>query len=354
MLQFNNIKTLLKSNTKLEDKLHVITVMSNPCDFKTRYRLTSEFVSRMEQEPNVILYVVELAYNKQEFKITSADNPRHLQLRGSVPLWHKENMINLGIRKLLPKDWKAVAWIDADIKFEGIHWAEDTLKILNGGKDVVQLFTHCVFMDYYEQISKNFIGFGYQYCNNFIKGREMNYWHPGFAWACTRAAYDKIGGIYELAILGAGDNIFCHAFIKKSAESLENGMSPAYIQSVKEYQDRFVGLSLGYVPVTISHYFHGINENRKYRTREDILIQYQYTPCTHVTTNTKGLIVPRDKCPTLMLDEIFKYFQDRNEDEYIHDTKMDLTMKLKFIQQYLHKQANSELNDSVRVFLASE
>ena len=335
MLQINDIKSLLSSNTKLEDKLHVITVMSNPCNFKTRYRLTSEFIKRMEQEPNIILYVVELAYNEQEFKVTSASNPKHLQLRGTVPLWHKENMINIGIRKLLPKDWKAVAWIDADIKFEGIHWAEDTLKILNGGKDVVQLFTHCVFMDYYEQISKIYTSFGFQYCNNFIKGRDINYWHPGFAWACTRNAYDKIGGIYERAILGAGDNIFCHAFIKKSTESLEKGMSPAYIKSVMDYQNKFDGLRLGYVPVTISHYFHGTHENRKYRPREEILIQYQYNPYTYITTNQNGLLIPLDKCPVKMLIEITKYFSDRNEDDYVVDVKMELVNKLMVIRQYL-------------------
>ena len=49
---------------------------------------------------------------------TNANNKKHLQLNtNNIPLWHKENMINIGIRKLLPNNWKAVAWIDADIEF---------------------------------------------------------------------------------------------------------------------------------------------------------------------------------------------------------------------------------------------
>lgn len=45
-------------------------------------------------------------------------------------------MINLGVRYLLPEKWKAFAWIDADIEFENSTWAVDTLKILNGSRDI--------------------------------------------------------------------------------------------------------------------------------------------------------------------------------------------------------------------------
>jgi hypothetical protein len=37
-----------------------------------------------------------------------------LQLRTDTPIWHKENMINLGVRRLLSDNYKAFAWIDAD------------------------------------------------------------------------------------------------------------------------------------------------------------------------------------------------------------------------------------------------
>jgi hypothetical protein len=103
-----------------------------------RYILMNEFLKRMEmEETDVIVYVVELAYKNQRFVITDAKNKRHLQLRAETPLWHKENMINIAVKKLLPKTWKAMAWIDADLEFESATWAKDTLKILNGCKDVV-------------------------------------------------------------------------------------------------------------------------------------------------------------------------------------------------------------------------
>jgi hypothetical protein len=74
-------------------------------------------------------------------------------------------MINLGVQ-LLPENYKAFAWIDADVEFENADWAMDTLKILNGSKDVVQLFSHCVDMDREENQMNVYNSAGYQFCRN--------------------------------------------------------------------------------------------------------------------------------------------------------------------------------------------
>jgi hypothetical protein len=240
-------------------------------------------------------------------------------LRGDIPLWHKENMINLGVKYLLPPDWKAFAWIDADIEFDNPHWASDALKILNNGCDFIQLFTHAIDMDYNKQIMNLFTGFGYQYSKTFKKGTEKNYWHPGFAWACNRHTYDKIGGIFELSILGSGDNIMCHTFIKRSVNSLKPGMTNDYIDSVSLYQEKMNGIKLGYVPGTILHHFHGKKVNRKYLEREDILIKHQFSPYKHITYDDKGLIIPSKDCPQEFLNDILDYFKNRNEDEMVEE-----------------------------------
>jgi len=119
-VQRNSMKDAISNNDKLEDKLNVIIVISNPCEYARRYILAKEFIARMEmEETNVRLFVVELCYSNQKFRVTNKNNINHLQLRtDSAPIWHKESMINVAINKLLPKTWKAVAWIDADISFE--------------------------------------------------------------------------------------------------------------------------------------------------------------------------------------------------------------------------------------------
>jgi len=213
-------------SVKIEDKLHVIAVIFNPTmkslsnnsktysyEYELRYKLFNEFKERMEnEEPDVILYIVEMTYGSQEFIITDKNNPRHLQLHSDVPLWHRENMINLGIKHLLPPDWKAVAWIDGDIEFENKFWARDTLKLLNKTYDIVQLYSSCNFLlDEYEDkkpyVREIFNSFGYNHVNDY--NFELNNynegfhnWHHGFATACSRKMYDQISGLIEFIPFG--------------------------------------------------------------------------------------------------------------------------------------------------------
>lgn len=314
----NFTKLAIQNNDKLEEKLNVIIVISNPCEYGTRYRLANEFIKRMESEHHseIELYVVELAYGSQKHYVAKSNNPKHLQLRADIPLWHKENMINIGINRLLPKGWKSVAWIDADIEFNSASWASDTLKILNGSKDIVQLFSHAVDMDKHEDGMSIFTGFGFQQENGKkYGGTGINFWHPGFAWAITRKAYERIGGIYELSILGSGDHNMAKSLIKDGINSLNKLVTDEYKNSVISWQNRANSLRLGYVPGVIRHYFHGSKKNRRYSERWQILVKYKYNPELHLTKNSDGILIPTNDCPQGLLDDIMDYFRERNEDE---------------------------------------
>jgi hypothetical protein len=315
----NIIKQAILHNEPIEDKLNVVIVVSNPCLYAKRYILAREFINRIEtEETHVNLYIVELCYNDQKFIITDKKNKRHLQLRTNTPpLWHKENMINIGIKKLLPKNWKAVAWIDADVEFENTNWALDTLKILNGCKDIVQIFSHCVDMDQNELAIQVPCSFGYNIAkeNSYIN-KGVNFWHPGFAWACTRKAYDKMEGLYDLSILGSGDHNMALSLIKNGHKSLNELCSDNYKESIQYFQDRVKNIRCGYTPGVIRHHFHGTKANRKYSERWQILVKHQYDPYAHVKYNDDGLLVPTADCPQELLDDIMNYFKERNEDEF--------------------------------------
>jgi len=310
-------RVAILNNYQIEDKLHVIVVISNPCQYARRYILAREFIKRMEREESIILYIVELAYWDQGFYVTEKKNKRHLQLRGTVPLWHKENMINLGVKKLLPVNWRAFAWIDADVEFESTTWASDALKVLNGSKDIIQLFSHAIDMDPKKHAMSIFPSFGFQYSKgSTYGGNGINMWHPGFAWACTRKAYEKMGGLYEKSILGAGDHNMSLSFIGNGIKSINEGTTQEYKDSISEFENKVSSLRLGYVPGLIRHYFHGSKKNRKYSERWKILVDNQYSPILHITSNKDGLLVPTSECPKKLLDDIYNYFSERNEDEY--------------------------------------
>lgn len=313
-------RNAIVNNEPLDTVLHVVAVISNPCQFARRYILAREFMKRMERENNIRLYFVELAYGDQGFHVTEAKNKRHLQLRGETPLWHKENMINLGIKKLLPASWKAVAWIDADIEFENSSWALDTLKVLNGFKDIVQPFSHCVDMNKQRAALGIYPSFGFQYAKQrAYGGTQINMWHPGYAWACTRKAYETMGGLYDLSILGSGDHNMSFSFIAKGLKSINELATDGYKASVEAFEDRVKNLRLGYVPGVILHHFHGLKKNRKYMERWHILIDNAFDPYKHLTKNKDGLLIPTPECPPKIVDDILQYFKERNEDEgYAH------------------------------------
>jgi hypothetical protein len=310
----NEIKLAIKNNDPIEEKLNVILVISNPCLYTRRYVLLKEFVKRIEEEEeNVVLYIVEMIYDKQNFIVTDKNNKRHLQVKCEVPLWHKENMINMGV-KMLPPLYKAFAWIDADIEFESSTWALDTLKLLNGCKDVVQIFSHCVDMDKDESTMRVFNSFGYNFCKKKkYVGKGPDYWHPGYAWAMNRKAYEKVG-IADKAILGSGDNIMALSFINKCHNIVNNKFSMAYNEYMLSYQEKAKHLRLGYVPGVIRHYFHGTKQNRQYNERWTLLVKYQYNPNIDVYYS-KGLLKTTETFSNMFKEEIMEYFRQRKEDE---------------------------------------
>lgn len=313
----NELKLVIKNNNPIEEKLHVIAVISNPCLYLRRYILFKQFLLRMlNEEPNVILYIVEVAYKNQKFIITDSKNPKHLQLRCETPLWHKENMINLGVEKLLPSDWKAFAWIDGDLEFESSTWALDTLKILNGYKDIVQIWSHCVDMDNNKKTMKIFNSAGYQYSKNHkYISHGNNYWHPGYAWAITRKAYERIGGLYERAILGSGDFIMLLCLLNNGIKSINEKSTIEYKNDILEFELKMSTLRFGYVPGVMYHHFHGSKINRKYTERWKILVNHNYNPLTFVKRHENGLLIPTNIFPESLASDIMKYFEERNEDE---------------------------------------
>ena len=313
----NEMKYAIINNDPIENKLHVVAVISNPCLFARRYILLKEFVNRMEiEEPNIILYIVELCYGNQQFLVTDSKNPNHLQLRTKTPIWHKENMINIAVQKLLPKSWKAFAWIDADIEFENTTWALDTLKILNGSRDIIQLFSHACDMNREEQTMNVFNSAGFQHTKGLpFNSKFPNLWHPGFAWAITRKAYEKIGGLYEKAILGSGDNIMMLSLIGKGCNSVNMESTDGYVNSILDFEKKIKTLRFGYVPGVIRHHYHGSKINRRYHERWAILSSNYYDPEIHIKTDKNGILIPSSQFPEKMKNEILEYFLERKEDD---------------------------------------
>jgi hypothetical protein len=315
----------------LKDDFYVVAVISNPERYETRYKLFRKFMDRMEKNYRVNLYVVELAYGDRSFEITSAENPRHIQLRSDSALWHKENMINIGISRL-PSTWKYVAWIDGDIDFVHPEWVAETIHELQH-HPVVQLFEDAIDLGPDNQVMTTSKSFAYCYKNKLpYKGKKLitdtsltgyysyaygkgYYWHPGYAWAATREAINTLGGLFELGIVGAGDHHMACSLVGEYERSLPKGVTKQYKMQLHNWADRAARLhkNIGFVKGTIYHYWHGKKRDRRYKDRWSILIDNKFDPIHHVHKDWQGLLTLYPGHDTLR-DEMRQYFQSRNED----------------------------------------
>lgn len=315
----DHIVSQIKDPTLASDNtLHVIGVVSNPVRFHSRYRLFRQWLAEMEATPNVRVYVVELAYGDRRFEITDPANPRHHQVRSHQAIWHKENMINLGIRHLLPKDWKYVAWIDGDVHFCNPNWAQEALHALQT-HPLIQPFQHALDLGFEGDVLSSFDSFS----SLARRGVRMQtcptdpyrFGHSGYAWCASRRFIEQVGGLMDFPILGSADHHQAWAAINGVDNSVHGGVGEAFKRRCRDWQRRAYMITkgnVGFVKGRIEHSWHGPKASRAYRSRWGILIDHKFDPDTDLMYDQQGLLMLIGK-PKLE-QAIWSYLTNRNED----------------------------------------
>jgi glycosyltransferase involved in cell wall biosynthesis len=307
--------------------LHVVTVISNTRRYQSRYRLAKDFFQHMNQS-GVNLHVVECAFGARPFELEGAIpfGANYYRVRTPHELWLKENLINIGVSKL-PDDWQYVAWIDADIRFVRPDWAEETVHMLQHHPVIQPYSTVQDFGPNYEALRTHpdscnhaWHGFGYSYrtARKLPSWRRYGYdkfWHPGFAWAATKEAWNTFGGLPDRAILGSADHHMALALLGAVERSYPSNISKAYKNYMLTWQEHAKPIrhELGYVKGGIDHYWHGDRTARRYKERWSILIDTKYDPYTDVKYDSQGVLQLAGNKPELKR-EIQYYFEQRNED----------------------------------------
>jgi hypothetical protein len=327
------------------DRLYVVTAISNPCRYRARYNLYRAFEKHCA-DGGAILYTVEMAFGGRPFEITDACNPRHVQVRGDNELWHKENLLNIGISRL-PAEAKYIAWIDADIEFARPDWAQETLHQLQHYA-MVQMFSHSVDLgpdaqpvdsaiSWMESLRK---GLAFQGTKSVAAGAvsagsgpisgavelhgktgwPRGSWHSGLAWAARRSALDAVGGLIDFAILGSADRNMAAGLFGFMQDTIDPSFSREYRRWLLDWQDRaerHVRRNVGQVDGTVMHYWHGQKTNRKYTERWKILSKYQFNPRTDIKRDAQSLWQLEDHHDLRSIglrDALRGYFRQRNED----------------------------------------
>jgi hypothetical protein len=141
------------------------------------------------------------------------------------------------------------------------------------------------------------------------------YWHTGYAWACTRRAWDTFGGLIDRAVAGAGDHHMALALVGNAKRSLPGGTHPAYDKMVLDWEDRASALhkNVGYMEGTVLHHWHGKKSDRRYQSRWNILREHRYDPSVDLSPDYRGVLHLTAKGERLR-HPMRMYFRSRNED----------------------------------------
>lgn len=322
--------------------LHVAAAYSNPVRWTTRRVLMNDFRQHMSASPNVVLHVGELAYGARPFEVTGSD-PNDVQLRTSHEMWHKENILNLVVQRF-PPGWQYGAVIDGDFHMTRRDWALEAIHQLQH-YDFVQLFSS------YSDLSSEHRPFRIMpsFAHNYVKGSaDSGYratlraaaaagsygyygaqpprpgatpagWYVGAtggAWAFRRSAFDAVGGLLDVCILGSADWHVAFGLVEAVDAAAElKWCSKPYIHAVLRWQARSAVLqrNIGYVDNHAIHYFHGSKVSRAYGSRWRVLRDNNYDPRTDIVRDWQGVYQLAGNKPRLR-DQIRAYFRDRNED----------------------------------------
>lgn len=297
------------------DLLHVVSVISNPIRWQSREALFRTFIGHM-LDSGVRLTVVECGFGDRPFALAQNDRYSVVHVRHNSLAWNKENLINIGISRL-PHDWEYVAWVDGDITFRHQHWASETVHALQQ-YPVIQPWASCYDLGPNGEHLEHHRSFAFMHWHRRIKGIGHGYEfaHPGYAWAARRDVLDRLGGLIETGVAGAGDHHMALAMLGKAHWSFPGGVSDGYKLPIMQWQERaahHVGGNLGYLSGSIEHSWHGQKKARKYIERWDILRAHQFDPLHDLKRNTWGVVELAGNKPEFAHD-LDRYMRQRNED----------------------------------------
>lgn len=356
--------SILIANDVVREPLYAIVPYQNAWRHKSRVKHTARALKHFHDSGATIIFV-EVAFNRREFafencgldgqstncpSILGSDSRfrhRHIQIRSLSELWLKENLINVGVQSL-PNDWQQVCWLDSDIHFLRPNWVGETIHKLQH-HHFVQMFSHARDLaPNYELLPEDYphangLSFMYAWqrrqdlerggskprsvpiccindgpdCYGSIGSSRV---FPGLAWACTRYAWEAVGGLMDLAIWGGGDWHAAHALIEKEEGMMRNDLHRNYKKACMQWFHRcrtHIRQNVGLVEGTIVHHWHGRKTQRGYNDKHSALAKIGFDPPRHLKREASGVWnLHDDRSPAYpsLRDLLRMIARDRNED----------------------------------------
>ena len=129
--------------------------------------------------------------------------------------------------------------------------------------------------------------------NGYILANTLLTHNTGFLWSFTRKFLEEVGLLLDICGMGSADHHMAYAMIGQVEKSLPGNCAPSYVQALKLWESRAVrsaNYSLGFVPQTVEHYFHGRKQDRGYQSRWEMFLKHNFDPVTDLKRNSYGVL----------------------------------------------------------------
>jgi len=351
IIDFIKNRTIYRNKYKTHSEAVIVSCFFNPTNSPYRIKAFNKFRESIDHLNHRIIECV-IGDAKPQL---SGKNIQHVYTKDL--LWHKESLLNKAIAEL-PKKYKYVFWIDADVIFTNKNWLVDGAKVLNKN-NIVQPFEYCVHLDKNQtkptfnlrlekEVLANSPGKRHpklwqSFCanysiNGYLASGDENYdmhGHVGFAWGARREVLDTMP-LYDRALIGGADHIIAHAAAGHINHKCIQKSFTDNLDEVNEWSRKFYKLingKIGYVKGDLFHIWHGDIEKRQYLKR----IQ-DFTSKTKKITkkDENGLYVHND-------DDAKEYMQKYFNHREVSETKVDSRRKLTSKEKITIKNKRFEL-----------
>jgi hypothetical protein len=255
------------------------------------------------------VFTLELVFGDREPEIKKA-----FHVRGNSHMFHKERLCRL-LEERIPKKYKKIVFLDADIVFDDDAWYAETSKLLDT-HDVVQPFEYASWLDL--TYTKR------ELTRESAVKMPGNMWdfkyHPGFAWAFRREWYNEVG-FYDWAVSGSGDTLSSAKWLNKKFpekfKSLPHAMRRSYATYVRNPSPTVAYRKGG----SVSHLYHGSRSKRQYAERHKLLDVNEDIK-DMIRINSDGVYEWKiAKWNTVF----YEYFKNREDDDLSEDVRVTVT-----------------------------
>lgn len=381
--QIRNLPMIILGKDQVREPLYAIVPVFNYMRWKSRWKHAERAIKHFHDSGATIV-LVEVAFNRRDFVfadsgldgtpancgILGTDNRfrhKYIGLRSSEELWLKENCVSIGVQSL-PHDWNQVCWLDSDIHFGRPNWVGEAIhKLQHGGANDIaflQMFSQAQDLGpNYEMLPQGYphasgIGFVEAWKRGIVKtslspeieqdlkdiggdleklksdflkleedldngyylqSKDHRVW-PGLAWACTKPAWEAVGGLIDWAVWGGADYHMSYALIEKTEGMMRNDLHRNYKKLVNQWYQRcrtHIRRNVLVMDGVLFHHWHGRKEGRGYNSKHSLLAKYGFDPLRHLTRDSHGLYQLHDDRSTAFVqirDAMRRISVERNED----------------------------------------